>query len=211
MLNFDPNEAKAADNFSQVINETGKYKGTITRAEKLLSQKGTKGIGLSFKADDGSVSEFLDLYTENASGDTLPSMKVVQAIMGCLLLRKAEEGNITVEKYNKETKTREKETVAGYPDLMGKRIGLLLQKELAINNKTGAEVSRMIIAGVFQADTELTVSEILERKTVPEKLGKMVAALKPVRDSRKGATANHSSPVKNDDPFGGFEDDVPFN
>ena len=208
MLSFNPTEAKKADQINSSITDTGKYVGVITRAEKLTSTKGTQGIGISFKSDCGGTADYLDLYTINNAGETLPSMKTVHAILGCCKLRNADEGEIKCEKYNKEDKRREIVSVDGYPDLMGKRIGFLLQKELATNNKTGADVSRMIIAGVFQADTELTISEILDKKTKPEALSKMIAALKPMRDSRNKVA--HTTQAQGGDAFADFESDIPF-
>lgn len=211
MLNFDPNTAKQADQLNNQITQSGKYIGTITRAEKLLSTKQTQGLGLSFKTDAGETADYLDLYTINASNDALPSMKTVQAILGCLGLREAEDGNVTCEKYNKDTKKREQVTVPGYPSIQGKRIGFLLQKELSTNSTNGKDVERMQIVGVFQADTELTVTEILARKTTPETLPKMMHALmlKPVRDNRK-ATPQQSYSAPSGDSFSGMDDDIPF-
>jgi hypothetical protein len=198
MLTFNPQVAATADQVNSAIRESGKYIGTITRAEKLLSSANSKGLGLSFKADDGSTADYLDLYTTNANGDVLPSAKTVQAILGCLKLREAKDGKIECEKYDKDTKSRKKMVLDGYPDLMGKRIGFLLQKELSTNTKNGEDTDRVIVFGVFQADTELTVSEIVARKTTPETLPKMLEALmaRPVRDSRKkrANAAQHGMP-----------------
>lgn len=218
MLTFDAKEAARADQIASAITETGKYVGIITRAEKLRSQKGTEGLGLSFKADGGETADYLDLYTANASGETLPSMKVVQALLGCLQLRGAQDGQIKCSKWNKDTRQREDVTVPGYPDLMGKRIGLLLQVSMETDQE-GKDRPRMQIFGVFQADTELTVSEILARKTTPETLPKMLQYLSahPVRDNRKGKRneplarsqeppAGHSAASG----FGDFDDDIPF-
>lgn len=215
MLTFNPQVAVTADQVNSAIRETGKYIGTITRAEKLLSSAGTHGLGLSFKSDDGATADYLDLYTINASGDALPSMKAVQAILGCLRMREAKEGKIECEKYDKDTKSRKKIVVDGYPELMGKRIGLLLQKELATNNKTGEDTERVIVFGVFQHDTELTVSEIIARKTSPETLPRMLEALmaRPVRDSRKSRHAQSSSTTPapaSGSGFADFDDDIPF-
>jgi hypothetical protein len=212
MLTFNPQIAATADQMNAAIREAGKYIGTITRAEKLLSPNKSQGLGLSFKANDGATADYLDLYTVNAAGDVLPSMKSVQAILGCLKLREAKEGKIECEKYDKESKQRKKMVVDGYPEMMGKRIGLLLQKELSTNNKTGEDVDRVIVFGVFQHDTELTVSEIVSRKTTPETLPRMLEALmaRPVRDSRKKRPATQSSQPHSENPgagFGDFSDD----
>lgn len=207
-LKLDTNSAKAADSIASAIRESGKYIGTITRAEKLVSKNGTKGIGLSFRASDGSTADYLDIYYQKGNGETLAGLKTVNAIMACLKLREAKVGRIKFERWNKDTRKREPVEADGYPDLMGKRIGLLLQKELA-TNQYGDDVERMVIFGVFSAETELTASEILDGKTTPERLSKMVEALaaRPVRDSRYKAARSASSPAP-----AGFddEDDIPF-
>lgn len=213
MLKFNPKSAAQADNINSQITDSGKYVGTITRAEKLLSSKGTHGLGLSFKSDAGETADYLDLYTVNAAGEELPSMRVVNAIMGCLGLREAHEGKITVSKYSKEAGQKEMVTIDGYPSLMGKSIGLLLQKEISTHQTTGKDVERMIVFGVFQPETELTVSEILDRKTVPERLAKHVAALaaKPVRDSRAKATSATPKPAGlAPSAFADMIDEIPF-
>lgn len=211
-LKFDEKEARQADRSNQSIRVAGKYIGTITRAEKLLSKKNTEGFGLSFKTDDGQTANYLDLYTVNDKGETLPSMATVQAIMCCTRTREAPEGSIKFEKWDSDAKVMYEASANGYPTLMGKRIGLLLQQELSDNpNDPSKHNDRVIVYGVFEADSELTASEILDKKTVPEKLGKMVTALmaKPIND-RRANKSTHSpstqSTSKNDD----FEDDIPF-
>lgn len=208
MLTFNATEAAGADRISFAIKESGPYVGTITRAEKIVSSTGTLGLGLSFKADNGQSADYLDLYTHKADGTALPSAKTVQAILGCLQLRGAQDGKIIVEKYNKDTKQRDKVTVDGYPDLMGKRIGFLLQQELGTNSKTDEDTERIVIYGVFQHETRLTVSEILARKTAPETLDKMIASMPAVRDNRKKGRGNGAS-SHGDNGFGGYGFDAP--
>lgn len=189
MLTLDPKLASSADNIASNIRETGKYIGVFTRAEKLLSKNGTQGVGLSFKSEDGQAADYLDLYTVNASGEDLPSLKTVNALMACLGLRTADEGNVSFEKWNKAAGAREKVTAVGYPDFMNKKIGLLMQKELHTDDK-GVDRERVIIYGVFNASNELTASEIMARKTSPEKLPQILQTLltRPVKDSRKKAS-----------------------
>jgi len=197
MLTLDPKSASSADNIASNIRETGKYIGVFTRAEKLLSKNGTQGVGLSFKSDDGQTADYLDLYIQNAAGEDLPSLKTVNAIMACLGLRTADEGNVSFEKWNKAAGAREKVNAIGYPDFMNKKIGLLLQKEL-YSDQNGEDRERVTIYGVFNAGNELTASEILSRKTTPEKLPQILQTLmtRPVRDTR-------SKPAK---PAGGGSD-----
>jgi len=183
MLTFNENEARKADS-GGVIKETGKYVGVITRAEKLTSRNGTAGLGLSFKTADGASANYLDIYTQKANGEKLWGANLVQSLMACLKLKEAKEGPIKVEKWTRDQGIVEA-TVTGYPDIMGKKIGLLLQKELQSHHETGADVERLNIVAVFQADTGLSASEILDGKTKPEKVDQKLRALLPIRDSRK--------------------------
>lgn len=209
MLTLDTQEARRSDNRSQVINEAGKYVGVITRAEKLTSKNGAEGLGISFKADSGATANYLDLYTSNSSGDKLPSASIVNAILCCLKVKEVQEGQIEVEKWDKEAKETYKSKVPGYPSLIGKKIGLLLQEELSTNTRDGSEVKRVVIYGVFEADTEFTASEILDKASKPEKLAKMVQyiAEHPVNDRR----TNKAKPVTQAaSDFADMSDDIPF-
>lgn len=212
---LDTNSAKAADNIASSISTAGKYIGTITRAEYLTADSGARGLGVSFKTDDGATADYLDIYTHNGAGEPLPGAKVVNAIMACTALRDLSDGKIVCEKWSKQSNSREKFTVPGAPELMGKRIGFLLQEEYGTYN--GKETHKMLIFGVFSADTEMTASEILERKTTPVRLSKMVEALhaRSVRDNRKrqagGSRQQPSSGGGRDDPFDDMDSDIPFN
>lgn len=210
-LDLDVKEARQADRLNSAIRESGKYIGVITRAEKLLSKNDTEGFGLSFKSDDGATANYLDLYTLNASGEKLPSLSTVQAILCCTKTKSAEEGNITFEVWDSEAKEMVKKTANGYPILIGKRIGLLLQREISDNPKNADKPNdRPIIFGVFEADTEFTASEILDKATKPEKLAKMMGALilKPVNNRCKKPT-NTANNVPAGSGFDYFED-APF-
>lgn len=211
---LDANQAKSADSLGSSIRETGKYVGTLTRAEAITSTKGTRGLGLSFKSADGATADYLDLWTHNKDGEALSALKTVNAILACLKLRGINEGAITFEKWNKDKKAREQVQGTGYPDLMGKRIGFLLRKELETDDK-GEDRERLGIFAVFQADTELTASEVLGQQTKPERLSKMLETLiaKPVHDKRKGAaslnrTASGAGPADSGDWT--QDPDIPF-
>lgn len=210
MLTLDTNQARAADNRMSVITETGKYIGTITRAEKLTSTQGTSGIGLSFKADDGSTANYLDIWIRKANGEDLFGLKTVNALLACLRVRGAEEGQIEFDAWDKSTKGMVRRKAPGYPALMGKRIGLLLQKVKDTDDK-GNDRDGIVIYAVFQADTELTASEVLDSKTTPEKLPKMLQTLmlNPVRDNRKKSATATSAPAQGSG-IAGMDDDIPF-
>lgn len=210
-LTLDTNEARKADNVSSNITTAGKYIGVITRAEKLTSKKGTEGFGLSFKADDGSTANYLDLYTVNASGKKLRGLGFVQAILACTKTREAQEGTITFDAWDRDAESVVKKSAPGYPALMGKRIGLLLQEELSTNSNTGADVKRVTIFGVFEADSELTASEILDKKTQPEQLAKLVQSLmaRPLRDTRTNGSI-HPKQTSQSGSVADMDDDIPW-
>lgn len=194
MLKLNAQLAQAADNIVSAVTETGKYIGTITRAEKLKASTGTLGLGLSFKADTGQTVDYLDLYHTKGDGGELPGLKTVNAILCCTKTAEAAEGPIKVERWNAEQRVREQVSANGYPALMNKRIGLLLQKTIETDQK-GQERARMQVFGVFNAETELTASEMYAKKANPERLAAMLEALmaRPVRDNRKAGTARPAS------------------
>lgn len=210
---LDTKAAKAADQINARITESGKYTGTLTRAEAISSKKGTKGVEFSFKTDDGSTSDYLSIWTQNANGDQLGGFKTVMALLTCMSLRGAKEAEIEVEKYNFDAQQRERVTVTGYPDMMGKGIGLVLQKELYTKNN-GGEGERMLIVGCYRAADEFTASEIIDRAKSPEVLAKQLAwlATKPVKDARTGVAAKPpaTGQRESENPgaeFGNFSDD----
>lgn len=211
MLTLDTAKARAADNKASVINETGKYIGVITRAEKLISTQGTSGLGLSFKSDDGGSANYLDIWMHKENGEELYGAKTVNALLACLRMRGAEEGRVEFEAWDKASGGMVKRQAPGYPALMGKRIGLLLQQTKE-SDKDGKDRDGIAIYAVFQADTELTASEILDSKTVPEKLPKMLQALmlKPVRDNRRASGAKPPQQGSSSSGFAGMDDDCPF-
>lgn len=212
-LTLNAGEARKADNFSSVIRESGKYVGVITRAEKLLSKNNVEGVGISFKTDDNTSANYLDLYTIKPGGEKLRGYNLVQAILCCTRTKSADEGQIIFDRWDNDERKLIQATAPGYPALMGKRIGLVLQQELGVNNNTGQDTDRLNIVGVFDPATELTASEILDNKTKPERLAKVVRMieLNPVRDTRKRAPTRLVQPqTKTASDSAPFDDDIPF-
>lgn len=206
--NLDTKQAAAADNTISRIDETGKYTGTLTRAEAVTSKQGTDGVEFSFRADDGSTADFLTLWTHNSDGDELPSLKALNAIMTVLRVKTITPTPGHVERWDSDSRQRVKAAATIFPELTGKRVGLLLQRE-EYEKRDGSIGSKMNIFGVFDADSELTASEILARKTQPETLSRMVAALrdKPLKHKIGNVSAPAGSPPQSD-AFG--DDDIPF-
>lgn len=209
-LKLNSQLARAADEIAAGIRESGKYVGIITRAEKLEAGTGTVGLGLSFKADSGQTADYLDLYHTKGDGETLSGLKTVNAILCCTKVSEATEGPIQCEKW--QDGGRRRVTVTGYPALMGKRVGFLLQQVLETDNN-GKDREKVQIFAVFNAETELTASEMYDKKTKPERLANMLDALlaRPVRDNRKGGKAKPAGRSAADDYSSMLpDDDAPF-
>ena len=100
--------------------------------------------------------------------------------------------------------------INGFPALTGKPIGVFLQKELSIYN--GEEKAKMNLVGSFEADTQLTASEILDKSVTPKNYSSKLAWLekKPVKDSRgKGGNVSPPQQSQHTAPES-FEDDIPW-
>jgi hypothetical protein len=207
MLKLNSQLAQAADNIASGIKESGKYVGTITRAEKLTAATGTVGLGLSIKTASGQTADYLNVYHSRANGEELPGLKTVNAILCCTKTQEAADGLITIERWNNDKKAKETVQVPGYPSLMGKKVGFLLQ-QVKDTNRDEKEVDRLDIFAVFNAETELTASEMYAKKTNPERLASMLASLmaRPVKDNRKKSSG---APAMDDGGVGHASQDIP--
>lgn len=210
MYELDTKLATKADTIGAYISETGKYTGVFIRAEKLISaNKGTDGIGFTFRGEDGRECRF-DVWTRKGNGEALSGLNLVNAMMACVQQRR-----LTVTEQNVKKWDNGQEVVMAAPcfvELMNKKIGLLLRAEeyekMKDQVKTGEMGWRMGLFAVFQADTELMASEILSKKTKPEQLGKVIAMLadKPMKP---GATRPAPTSRGQSDVPAEF-DDIPF-
>lgn len=213
-LQLNADDARKGDVVSNVIRDSGKYIGIITRAEKLLSRNNVEGVGLSFKSDDGATASYLDIYTVRQSdGEKLRGYHLIQALLACLKLRTVEEGPIEADKWDSSARTVVRCRLDGYPTLMGKRIGVFLQKELSTNQNNGNDAERINLIGVFDPTTNLTASEIIGGKTEPKRIHEYERMLDryPVVDRRKSkggekVSAATASGVDRTE----FDDDIPF-
>lgn len=206
MYNLDPNAARKADQTGNRITEIGKYVGTFTQAADVTASTGTKGVALRFECNGQTAN--VSLYTQRANGDQLMGYQALMAIMTCLRLRNIEPKPGTVKQWDAEAKQEVTVKATTFPDLCAKPIGLLLETEDYPKNN-GDTGTRMVIAGIFQPDTELTASEILDKKTQPEQLAKMVARLRhrPMKGAKPAAAAK---PATTGSGFDDMDDDIPF-
>jgi hypothetical protein len=199
MYKLDPTEARKADNAGGMITEIGKYVGVFTQAVDITAKTGTKGVSFTFKSNDGQKAN-LSLYTVKSDGSKIMGYQALMAIIACLQLR----GIVTAEGqetfWDKVEKKEKQRPATLFPDLANKPIGLLLETEEYAKDDGGVGV-KMVLKGVFQAGTELTASEILDKKIKPEQLPRLVQALRhhPLKGTQVARTASASNA---DDPFG---------
>lgn len=213
MYTLDPQAARKADTTGGTIKDLGKYVGEFIQAKDVDTKKGGKGIELVFKSDAGQKAN-LAIYTTGANGDRYQGYDALMAIMTCMQLRRIEPKPGTVTRYDFDKKEEVKEAGTVFPDLC-RPIGVLLETEdyLKTDGNTG---TRMVLKNVFQVGTELTASEILDRKTQPELLAKMVEGLRhrPLKPSAGAPRpSDHGSQWDNTPPaHGGLDDgsDIPF-
>ena len=125
---LNPEAAKQADNMFSRIEEKGKYLGTLTRAEQIVSKKGSKGVDFSFKTDTGATADYLTVWTHNGEGKQLQGFNLLMAIMTCLQLRGIKPAPGKVTRYDFDTKKEVTEDGTVFPDLH-KPIGVLLETE----------------------------------------------------------------------------------
>lgn len=223
MYKLDATAAREAENFSSFLSETGKYKGKFIRAEKLVSSnKGTHGIGFTFEADSKQTTRF-DIWTMNAQSEHLMGFKTLSAIMACLKLKTLDVGTGPVERYDYDTRQRSTVQAEIFPDLLNKPIGLVLvnteYEKMRDGKKSGETGWRLELVAPFEAATEFTASEIMDRATQPKKLAAIVSMLKdrPLKNKpapRQAAYAGYDdAPPAGHPASGGFEapdDDIPF-
>lgn len=204
MYALDTKAAQKADQTGNRISEIGKYVGTFTQAEDITAGTGTKGIALRFDVNGQTAN--LSLYTKKANGETIMGFDVLMAIMTCMKLRNIEPKDGTVKFWDRDTNAEAQRAARVFPDLCGKPIGLLLETEGYYKND-GSVGTKMVIANVFQAGTELTASEILDRKTTPEMLHKLVARLhhRPAKAAKTQPTQAHQG-----SGFDDLDDSIPF-
>jgi hypothetical protein len=200
--NLDAKSASSAG-VANYISETGKYIGTFTRAECVTSKQGTEGVEFSFTTNDGMRSDYLQLWTYNANGDALPSLKVLNAVMACLRIRTIAPAPITVTRFDGSTASAH-----GFPMLTGKPIGVLLQRE-EYEKSDGSTGYKFNFVAPFEAQTELTAGEILAQKTEPQQLERMVGMLKD-KPMKSGGRQHRAPAHQSDGGVQAMDDDIPF-
>jgi len=187
------------------LEEKGAYVGTITRAEAVTSSKGTHGVELAFKTDDGRTADYLSLWTVNADGEGLPGRRVLDAIMAVARLRKVSIAPGKVRKWDAAAGQEAEKPAKVLPELTGKRVGLFLVREEYAKND-GTTGWKFIVIGAFDAETQALPVEILEQRP-PAGFDGFLASLRdrPLKASKSTAARAPAHAGSADD-----DQDIPF-
>lgn len=213
MYSLNTTAARQADERSGRIAEIGKYVGKITRAEDVTSAKGTRGIDFAFETADRQSANFT-LWTLNKEGKELYGYKQLQAMMTCLRAKQLAPVMAMVRKWDRTAGGMIDLEAPIFKDLMDKPVGILFETEeyqKFENGQPSGVGMKVVPAYFFDATSELTASEILDKKVTPAQLTKLVQTLKhrPLRNApaaSSGAAGGAGQPAGN-----GFEDDdIPF-
>lgn len=215
---LDTESAKQADGGGR-IETTGKYTGVIKSMEFVTSKKGTLGFEINFETDSKEYTTF-QIWTSKADGSALSGVKQVNALLACVGVRGLTPTDQQLEKWDYDISQKVKKTCVVAPEMTGKRVGLLLQRENYINGN-GQPRHDMKFTASFNAESELMAKEILERKTTPELLSKALDRLIAGGDANRqqvGAqTGGYAQPQNSGygnqpkaAPTTDLDDDLPF-
>jgi hypothetical protein len=214
MYNLDPQAARQADTSGAIIKDIGKYVGEFTQAKDIVSKKGGRGIEFVFKSNSGQKAN-LAIYTMGADGSKYQGYDLLMAIMTCLQTRSITPVPAPVKRWDYDTRQEVIEQGTVFKELH-KPIGVLLETEDYLKND-GTTATKLVLKNVFQAETELTASEILDKKTQPSALAKMVEGLRhrPLKGARPlPQNGNDIGSIPAGHPassgFDDMEDEIPF-
>lgn len=215
MYQLDTQAARHADTAGATIKEIGKYVGEFIQAEDIKTKKGGRGVAFVFKSASGQKAN-LAIYTTSADGERYQGYDTLMAIMTCMQLRGIKPAPGKVTKWDYEAKKEVQEDGTLFPDLH-EPIGVLLETE-DYEKQDGGIGTRMVLKNVFQPGTELTASEILDKKTQPVALAKMVEGLRhrPLKGARPApqrSTETAGGPPAGHPASSGFDDmsdDIPW-
>lgn len=194
---YDDNAAGHAEDFANRIDKSDAYIGTFTNAWALTSKTkedgsgGTSGIHFEFEGAGGERGQ-ADIYTVKKDGTKLFGYNMVMAMMLIMGVKGLKTKKGEIEVFDNDSGKRIKVEGDTFPDLMGKRIGVIFQKELYTKND-GKEGSRYNLIATFHPETKLTASEIKEKKVKPEKFDRIMRGLK-TKDSRVAQAAEPAQP-----------------
>lgn len=230
MLQLDANKAIKGSGLSSNFLQAGKHTVKITQAYHKQSQGGATAIHFDVQDANEAKGSF-EIWTHKADGSVIDFNEAkVHAIMACAGIQAISQQSGSVLIYDRDSKQDVPTPVSIYPELTGKFIGVVLQKELSTNNdKTpyigddGKPRTKIGFLAPFNYQTEQTAAEVINQKPA-ESLPHIVAAAEKNSQSAQeqydrlsgmpntqGQTPQQPQPQQqpayapND-----FDDDVPF-
>jgi len=209
MYALNTDAARAGDSRSSFIDATGKYVGKFTKAEDIVANSGTRGIAFDFVSNDGQKARFA-LYTIKADGSQIYGFKQLMTILTVLKLRGIPAPvPMEAKVWDRDAGQEVTRAVPQFADLVGKEIGVLFEME-EYEKRDGTTAWRPNFAGAFQAQSELTATEVLDQKVQPLQLAKMVAGLKdrPLKVKPAGGIAEGNRAAA-EHAFSDFDDNSP--
>jgi hypothetical protein len=219
MYNIDQNAARQGDERGGRITDIGRYVGKFTRAEHVISDaKKTTGVEFAFESDDKQSATFT-VWTINGKGEQIFGFKQLQAIMTVLKCRSLATTVKVVKKWDRNSQGIVNVEAEVFADLMDKPVGVLFETEdyekYENGQPSGKVGTKLVFAGVFDPKTNLTASEILDKKVQPQKLEQNIRTLRhrPLkRVAGNGGTPAYSGHpnAPGNDAGGGYDDDIPF-
>lgn len=206
---LDANEAKQGSGGGGKINDLGKFIGKIKFAKVYQTENKAWMVIINFEADAGAYAN-LKICTHGRDGQPIFGSKQLQSIMACTKNRDLTPVEQTVDDYDVDAGCVKPCQRTVYKELTGARIGFALYREDSTYQDN--DKSEMKIAASFNAETEQTASEVLDKAT-PEKLEMIVSNLKnkDLRQQSGGAQyQGHSQHVAAQGVSDDFDDDIPF-
>jgi hypothetical protein len=202
--------AAKADQRSSFINEKGAYAGRFSRVEKLYSdKKGSHGVGFDFKGASGEKLS-ASIWTHNDDGKQWSGFDLIMALLTVTGVHNIKPRNHVSLVWDREQQKEVKAELEQFPELIGIDVGILVRMVEDMKQDGSGTYWKPEIVGFYRVADDLTASEIIARKTVPEKLEQLIDSLKDKPYRSNGAkTGNSGHP--NAPGNGGFPDDeIPF-
>lgn len=182
------------------MDTTGAYVCKITKAESTVSEgKGTRGMVIGVQASTGDEAEFT-LWTKKADGTPIFGFNQLQAIMMLTGVKGLTGRKGTVSRWDSVAGQRIDMPGVTYPELVGKKVGLMMQKEHYTKN-AGGDGFRMNMVGAYHPETMHTCAEMKANVARADKAAKMIEKLKD-KDSR--IVTSKPSYTESTDIDGGF-------
>lgn len=222
---LDPQAARDANSGGKRITEAGAIAGKITQAWHEKNDRGTEAFVFSFEADNGQAAGPIALYTHNGKGEDLPSFDTVCSLLACLRLRgiRPAAGQVTVYDYDQQKDVTKPKDV--YPELAGKRIGVLFRLEEYVKQRgqsAGEIGTRLVVHGFYDAGSRLMAGEILDQVKEPKQFDRELAYIEanpvkklknaPQGGQRGGQQGGYSAAGGQQGSFNDdfADDDIPF-